>query len=60
MASAATMPFLEMGQFGSWLFATIFKNFCVLGRLIDLCIFQAKTFLGQSFLRSHHLSALQY
>ena len=49
MASAATMTFLEMGQFGSWLFATIFKSICVLGRLIDLCILQAKTFQGYFF-----------
>jgi len=31
MASAAIMSFVEIGQFGSWLFVTIIMNFCVDG-----------------------------
>ena len=42
MASAATMSFVEMGQFGSWLFVTIFMNFCVLVRPMALWILRAK------------------
>jgi len=45
MASVATMSFVEMGQFGSWLFAAIFMNFCVFGCLIASCIFQANIVL---------------
>jgi len=42
MASAATMSFVEMGQFCSWLFVTIFMNFCVFGCSMALWILQAE------------------
>ena len=42
MASAATMSFVVMRQFGSWLFVTIFMNFCVFGRPMALWILRAK------------------
>jgi len=46
MASSATKSFVVMGQLGTWLFATIFMNFCVFGCWIAFWILQAKIALG--------------